>query len=104
MGSVTNLIHVKAHTHGSDRPSVLNARADEQAKLARDGPCIFREPYLYLPRYYAVVAEGGRDGPVIRTNHMHSRWYGDWDDHLMKVAWRKAGDTSHINFLNDPNI
>ncbi|KAK3284110.1 hypothetical protein CYMTET_8225 [Cymbomonas tetramitiformis] len=104
MGATTDLVHVKAHTVSNEWPSVLNSRADEQAKQARSGPCIFREPYLFLLKYYAVAAGGGRDGPTVRTDYMHSRWYRDWDEHLMQAAWRKAGDANHINFLNKPQI
>ena len=104
MGATTDLVHVKAHTVSNEWPSVLNSRADEQAKQARSGPCIFREPYLFLPTYYAVATGGGRDGPTVRTDYMHSRWYRDWDEHLMQAAWRKAGDANHINFLNKPQI
>ncbi|KAK3261904.1 hypothetical protein CYMTET_29218 [Cymbomonas tetramitiformis] len=96
-GVVTNVVHVKSHTRRDDLPSVMNVSADRRAKEARDYSCLLREPYRYLPKYYVVSDTEGVSN--IKTTYTHALWYYDMDEYLLRSAFRKAGPSQHIKFL-----
>ncbi|KAK3285111.1 hypothetical protein CYMTET_7277 [Cymbomonas tetramitiformis] len=96
-GVVTNVVHVKSHTRRDDLPSVMNVAADRRAKEARDYSCLLREPYRYLPKYYVVSDTEGVSN--IKTTYTHALWYYDMDEYLLRSAFRKAGPSQHIKFL-----
>ena len=102
LGAYTRIEQVKGHTNNIDMPSNLNREADVIARTARDAPCLFREPFIYLPRLYLRKEnhETLQDrGPIIRTHASHSFVYSMLDDAMLQEALAKTKDTSHLRYL-----